>query len=1037
MITEGFNIFNASAGSGKTYQLTKNFLSLILAPKSRQKYRQMLAITFTNKAVGEMKQRILKSLHDFSMPQVPLGSRTMFEEIKIKFDYTPEKLKSLSKDTLKDILHNYAFFEVLTIDKFTHRIIRTFAKDLKIAQNFEVDLDTITLTDQAVSRVLNKAGKQQELTRLLIDFALEKIDDDKSWNIALDLNKMGKSLFVESHIHHLQNLMGKTTSDFINLQKILQAKITQNTTALKKHAQQILHIIDANGLEHGDFYSQYLPKFMLQILERGANIDFKAKWKQDIMSAQLYTKNSSANIQDTIENIRPKVSRLFEELRTIFYIQVFYSKSYKNIVPMTILNEISKEIKNIQEEQNTLTISNFNILISAEIKNQPVPFIYERLGERFRHYFIDEFQDTSKMQWENLVPLIANALEGENEQGEQGSLYLVGDVKQAIYRWRGGEAEQLLNLSFNKTNPFAIAPKVQLLDKNWRSHSKIIEFNNGFFMHAAAKLSNSVYQKLFEEGNQQMTNNKIGGFIEISFLEIDKEAEIHPQCIAILERINKIRAQGYDYSDICILVRDNKNGVLIADFLSNQSIPIISAEALLLNSNEVVIFLISLLQFINHPNEKECQFAILEYLAGQVENKHAFITEHMDRLASFLYEVYGFNLDAAGQMNTYDLLELAIQKFDLVPDSNAYVAFLMDEVHEMGIKENVSVFEFLHYWELKKEKLAIKAPETMNAVQIMTIHKSKGLEFPFVIFPFADSLINDKSKSNDVWVPVESNMFSGFDELMIKCYDDLQYYSNEANAVYQIETEKSELDDFNVLYVAMTRAVQGLFVLPTHKTGKSKDVKDSYATLLTDYLKTLGLWETTKMTYGMGELSKKQDSAEMTSTEYIPYIYTTKNNEALTIVPSNFHYWNQEEQQAIDKGNKLHKLMANVKFNTDVDNAIHALVKIGEITREEASGYEQILTQLVNHPQLQGLFQDFDQVMNEIDVLNIDGTLIRPDRVVVKNGKTTIIDYKTGKIFDSHKKQLENYAQVFSKMGYFVDQKVLIYIDDTIKPIFI
>ncbi len=268
-------------------------------------------------------------------------------------------------------------------------------------------------------------------------------------------------------------------------------------------------------------------------------------------------------------------------------------------MPLTVLNAIQQEIKTIESERDQIPISSFNTIISDEIRNQPAPYIYERLGEKYRHYFIDEFQDTSQMQWENLVPLISNALESEDEQGNMGTLLLVGDVKQAIYRWRGGRAEQFLNLINKETNPFVVEPHISSLETNYRSREELIKFNNTFFTVTSPFLGSPQYNLLFTDGNKQDFNDKVGGYVDLNFIKMPKENKDLEYCNEVLRSIKDARADKYNYADICILTRKRKHGIILADFLIEQNIPIISSETLLLKNNPKVNFLINLLKHIN------------------------------------------------------------------------------------------------------------------------------------------------------------------------------------------------------------------------------------------------------------------------------------------------------------------------------------------------------------------------------------------------------------------------------------------------------
>ncbi|WP_394974514.1 UvrD-helicase domain-containing protein [uncultured Croceitalea sp.] len=1034
LLSNAFKIYSASAGSGKTYQLTKAYLRLILSPFSKQKYRELLAITFTNKAVAEMKERILESLYAFSLDKKPKNKIALFKDMLYELQLTPDELSLKAEKVLKELLHNYAFFEISTIDKFTHKIIRTFARDLKISQGFDVVLDTDLLLEESVGRLLNRAGEDKILTKVLLDFSIEKIEDDKSWNIAYDLFEIGKLLFQENHSTHLKNISDNKIEDFVKLQKALKTKILKSKSIIKELANESLGLITKNELEFADFTRSSFPKFMQGIVENNSKIDFNATWKQNFDINPLYNKTSADSIKNKLDGLHPQFSNLFKGIKKHYYELSFLTNCYKNIVPLTVLNQIAKELVQLQKEKDVLPISEFNSIIAKEIKNQPVPFIYERLGEKYRHYFIDEFQDTSQMQWQNLIPLISNAIEGENEKGERGSLLLVGDAKQAIYRWRGGRAEQFLNLINLTTNPFALEPEVKNLSANWRSKKEIIDFNNSFFTYSAKRLNNLNYKKLFEEGNNQKPKKHDTGYVELLFTTKETQVIEDSYCEKTLEILQRVLHNGYNLKDVCILVRDNKKGTLLADFLTKKEIPLVSSDSLLLVNNSEISFLISILKYLNNSENNEAKYFILEYLFDDSkEYKHDFIIKNLESLPSLLNNVYGFEIAKVKNSSTYDILEQAIANFKLAGLSDAHLAQFMDEVFDFSQKEDSSIFSFLRFWERKKEKLSVKAPESLNAVQIMTVHKAKGLEFPVVIFPYADSKLIDH-RSGKLWIPVEEEFFEGFNELLINSNKELANYNSTTEEIYNNELSKLELDAYNVLYVAMTRAKNALFII-----SNIENKRDTYAELFIDYLKYLGNWNDMQLQYNFGSFDKNEDIKENNDGPHqsIPYTYTQKSDSSFNMVTKSSMLWDNERQEAIQKGNLIHKALSKIYTPDDITNVVASLVDNGDISSSDIPDVKEKLSQIVNHPQLSSYFKEDLIIYNEKELLTPDGLLFIPDRIVIENDKAILIDYKTGAKSETHKNQLKEYTSILEKMNYVVKDMIIVYINETVKPIFL
>ncbi|MFT7065092.1 MAG: ATP-dependent exoDNAse (exonuclease V) beta subunit [Sediminicola sp.] len=1039
MQNANYKIYNASAGSGKTYTLTKEYLKIILSSSSTRSFRQILAITFTNKAVNEMKQRILGSLYDFGETNSLKEASPMFLTISEELQMSAEDLQKKAKKTLKEILHNYAFFDVSTIDKFTHRLIRTFAKDLKLPQNFEVILDTTLLLDEAIVRLINKAGTNEELTKVLLEFALEKANEDKSWDISLDLANIGKLLFNENHSDHLKLIADKEIGDFLVLKKKIRSNIAKNEKELHSTAQKILEIINTNGLEFSDFKSGYFPKFTAKIADKNYVMDFKAGWKQNFDNDPLYTKTCPSATKAVLDSLHPQFSELFHSIKREALELLFHKNAYGNIVPLTVLNAIQQEVKALELERDQLPISSFNSIISKEIKNQPAPFIYERLGEKYRHYFIDEFQDTSELQWTNLIPLIGNALESEDLLGQKGSLLLVGDAKQAIYRWRGGKAEQFLNLINLEKNPFVLTPDTKNLPANYRSKEEVIKFNNDFFTVASPFLNNVAYNQLFIEGNKQEYNSKKGGLVTLGFVEESEDmTEEEHYCAHILKTIQEVKEKNFGLKDICILTRSRRHGIIVADFLMKEGIPIISSETLLLNSSPKVQFLIALLHYSNDPNNKEIVFEMLYFLSGEHGPNHSFIAEHLEKAGAFLKNEYDFDIKYLKQHSVYDGLEHAIKQFNLIDGSDAYITYLMDTVLEVEQKDGSSPHSFLAYWEKKKDRLSITAPESVNAIQVMTVHKSKGLEFPIVIFPFANEHLY-KEKDAKLWIPVDVDLFNGFGELLVNKKQEVVDYGETASLLYEEEQHKLELDAFNVLYVALTRAIEALYVLTKKDLKTNGEHKtDLYSGLFIHYLKEKGLWDNTKNTYSFGKLDfAEEDQNQVMEQQSVPYVLTFKDRPSFNLITTSGSLWESGAGVAMEQGNVLHQLLSYIKTESDIAQALNLMQRNGQILHQKIDYLEALLLQIVRHPELREFFHSDAIVWNERDIITQIGLILRPDRIVLQEKGVTIIDYKTGTKSTAHHGQVNEYASAMEAMNYTIHNKIIIYINDTITPEFI
>lgn len=1039
-----FTIYNASAGSGKTYTLVKEYLKILFQSNSPLKFRNVLAITFTNKAVSEMKERIIETLKQFSEVTILLEPNSMFQAICKELQISPEDLHKKSDKLLKTIVHNYAAFDISTIDGFTHKLIRTFAYDLKLPMNFEVELDQESLLNEAVDSLIAKAGSDKQLTNVLVDFAIEKADDDKSWDVSYDFNKIAKHLVNENDIPFIDTLKNKTLDDFTVLKKQLKDEFSLQELSIVEKAQQILTFIDQAGLEFKDFSGSYLPKHFKNLVDKNFHINFEAKWQEDLENKTLYPKRVSDDIAAIIEEIQPQIATVFYETKQAVFHHKFLKAYYKNITPLSVLNAINNELKALKIDQNKLLISEFNTIISNEIKNQPTPFIYERIGEKFNHYFIDEFQDTSVLQWENLKPLLENTLASEN-----GSAMLVGDAKQAIYRWRGGKAEQFINL-FNKTNvPFSIQQNVENLTENYRSFPEIVRFNNDFFKYLALNVfSNEDYSDLYNNANQNITKDS-NGYVELNFLDFEKEDDrdlIYPE--SVLKTINSCIENGFRLQNICVLVRKKKEGVAIANYLSQHHIPIVSSETLLINNSPEVKFINHVLGLLIQPKNNEIKIEVLNYLTTlfQIEDKHEFFINHINLNIRQLFkslEVFNIylNSDDLLELPIYDLAETIIRSFSLVNTSNAYIQFYLDVVLDFSQKKGSDISAFLEYFNKKKESLSIISPKGQNAVQIMTIHKSKGLEFPVVIFPFADLDIYRELDPKE-WLTVNEQKYHGFKYALLNYSKDFEHYSDQGKRVFNSHQSEQELDNINLLYVTLTRAIEQLYIISKKDLSSKGEVHEKrFSGMFINYLKHIGVWNDSQQTYQFGtpitsgiEKSRLTDSEINKTLIQQEFISTAKELHNIKLVTKSGFLWDTHQKDAIEKGNLIHSMMAEIKTKDDIEFVINDFIKASMISAEQASELKHTIMETIQHPKLVNYFSSTNTVYNERDIISKNGQILRPDRVVINaDNEAVIIDYKTGVEDKKHEQQLQTYQDVLADMKISVKKKILVYLNEEIK----
>ncbi len=1054
-----FQVYNASAGSGKTFTLVKEYLKIVLSTDNVFRFQHILAITFTNKAAAEMKERVLKNLQDFSEGNNNVMFTTLVDETGLE----DEVLQQRSKRVLDSVLQNYSAFNITTIDSFTHRIIRSFAFDLGLSLNFDVEMDAGLLLDEAVDVLISKIGDDKHLTQVLIDYSLDKTDDDKSWDISRDLKEFSRILLNENHVNHLKLLEGKTVEDYTKLKKHLKKEINKTENKFIEIGKQGLDLINRNNIEHNNFSNSDLPNFFKKLINikylKFDSLKFEGRLYNSIQSEVFYSKSNKKISQDTkdvIDEYKFRFIDLYNLAKNIY--DENYSRYIlndlvlKSLIPLAVLKHINTSLTEIKEQNNIRLNAEFNQLISDKIKDEPAPFIYERIGEKFRYYFIDEMQDTSELQWQNLIPLIENSLTSETVDGQKGSLMLVGDAKQAIYRWRGGKAEQFIDLSQQSQSlPFSIKKEVKNLETNHRSYSQIIDFNNQFFTHVSGFLGNEKYKELYVTGNHQEKTEKKGGFVQLSFLDIDKddlEKEFaYPK--EVLKIIQNLDPE-FKRNDVCVLVRTKKQGIAVSDYLTENKVPIVSSETLLLKNNESVDFVINILLSIHNPVNKEAIANFLYLLSEKLGlgNKiHQFLIERIDLTSDELFKtlhVFGFNFSLKEFISLpfYESIEYILRSFNLLNGPNAFIQAFLDFVLEYEQKRGLGLNDFLEHWERKKESLSIAIPDGQDAIKIMTIHKSKGLEFPVVIFPYDLNIY--KETNPKIWYDdLNSEEFLGFETALIDYSKKVGYISEYGEQLFLDRKEEIQLDNLNLLYVALTRAEEQLYVV-TKKQPKEKELSDvtTYSDLFIDFLRSRNdeqQWSDEQSIFNFGNPDKVSKQHSGFKEEFVirqeKFISSSWKNQNISIVANSSTLWGTEQGEAIAYGNLIHEILSKIKTKNDIDEIIEQYKLEGMLNKDNAAAIKDVIILIVEHPLLKTYYIGTQIVLNEQEIVTTDNRIQIPDRIQIIDDKVIIIDYKTGVSKQHHHTQLVNYAKVLEEMNFKVDKKLLVYINAKVNVI--
>ncbi len=1048
-----FSLYDASAGSGKTYTLVKEYLKIILLSNKNDAYRNILAITFTNKAVHEMKSRVVESLSEFAQETPSKKALQLMQHISAETHLSSHDIHNKSKSIIKNLIHNYAAFDISTIDKFTLKVIRAFAHDLNLPITFETTTDTENLLSEAVDTLISRAGNDddEDLTKLLVDFTMEKTDEDKSWDISREIMETGRLILNENNREEITHFNSKSIAEFVEIKNKLTEICKQTESETVELASEVLMLLEKNGVDLNSFPYGTFPKHLNFIITK----DAKANNHRFLNFEDIKIKKDAKD-EAIIESVIPNLLEILKSIYSKFEKKNFYEAFLKNITPLSLLNTVSNELTKIQKDQNVLSIAEFNTLIYEQIQNQPAPFIYERLGEKYRHFFIDEFQDTSEMQWQNLIPLIDNALSSEDLNGERGSLLIVGDPKQSIYRWRGGKAEQFIELSKDK-NPFNNPDKIQFsLDTNYRSYSEVIDFNNDFFQFVSKEFENEDYNALYRNYSRQKSNDKKGGCVSITFLpKIQKEAvpfedgeeenldknELYLE--ATLTKINEVKANGFKNKDIVILTRKKSQGIAVATHLTENGIPILSSESLMIGASSEVKCVIHILRYLKNNNDIEAKANFLYYLSIHLQDNlpiHDFILQGMEQKKESDFQQWllqfglDFSFENSRKKSLYEATENIITKMIPIQKRNAYLHYFLDIVLERDIKNQAGISDFLQYWDKNGEKFSIPSPEGTDAVRIMTIHKSKGLEFPVVIFPFAEEDFS-KGPRQKIWLNADEELI-GLPKALVEKSSKVEGYGAEAAETYKQKKQEDLLDTINVLYVAMTRAEEQLHVLSTMNLKDDGSLPWNSSSFFVEFLQSKGFDEN-KFYYEFGQSHKVsfEEKAE-NQTAKIPQLHTNLNPNSIKIAQRESVMWNTKQQKAIEFGNVIHEILSFITSKNDIDSALAKALENGLIIPNQEETVRATIAAIVNHEDLLDYFSEHNKVMNEQTIIQKEGQIMKPDRMAISNDNSVfLLDYKTGLHLPKHQLQLENYQKTIENMGFKVAKKALIYIGEAIEVV--
>ena len=1040
-------------GSGKTFTLAVEYIKLlILNPRA---YRNILAVTFTNKATTEMKERILSQLYGIWINDK--SSKAYLEKITEELGMPKEQIRMAAGKALHLMIHDYSRFRVETIDSFFQSVMRNLARELELGANLTIELNNMEVLSDAVDSMIERLNRQSPVLYWLLEYIEERIADDKRWNVSGEIKNFGRNIFDEGYIEKGDGLRRKLQDkDCIkNYRRTLQAIETEALEQMKGFADQFFGILESNGLAIDNLankskgVSSYFSKLQMGKLDDSLR---NATVEKHLASPENWSPKSSPRRNAITELAAAELIPLLqtaEEFRNKNNMLVNSCQlSLRYINNVRLLANIDEEVRRLNYENNRFLLSDTNVLLHNLVHDGDSSFVFEKIGTTIRNVMIDEFQDTSRMQWDNFRLLLLEGL----SQGENS--LIVGDVKQSIYRWRNGDWG-ILNGLKDHIESFPI--NVKILTTNRRSAGNIIEFNNKVFT-AACHTLNDIYKS--EQGEeckdlkeayvdvcQEKDKDPDEGYVKVTFLtEKEEMAYVEDTLQQLANETQLLVTAGIQLKDIAILVRKNKTIPLVADYFDkNTPYKIVSDEAFQLNASLAICMIMDGLRYLSNPENRiaKAQLAAAyqnEILKNNIDLNTLLLNDIDEYLpVSFIEQQKKLRL-----MPLYELMEKLFGLFEMsrIKQQDAYLCAFFDAVVEYLQNNSSEMSAFIAFWEETLSQKTIPSGE-VEGIRIISIHKSKGLEYHTVLLPFCDwNMEKERSLTHLIWCTPKVAPFNNLDIVPVN------YSTAMQQSIYREEylNERLQLwvDNLNLLYVAFTRAKKNLIIW-----GKD-GLKGTVSELLQQAMGQISIpqhehdsshleksednTDTDNIAYEMGTLYLSEEKRTdgiiknklLMNPEKIPlHLESLESNIEFKQSNRSAEFIRGEEETGeryIRQGQLLHNLFSVIRTQDDIPSAIERLRFEGIIESAEQERQIKKLTEwALNHPLVKEWYSGNWELYNECAIIYKEkGELQtrRPDRVMMKDGKVVVVDFKFGKKRTDYNKQVRDYMNLLSDMGY-------------------
>ena len=1067
---QALTVYKASAGSGKTFTLASEYITLVV--KNPQDYRSILAVTFTNKATQEMKTRILSQLYGIahSLPD----SEAYYEQVRMKTGFSEQTIRENAAKALSLLTHHYNEFRVQTIDAFFQSVLRNLARELNLTANLRVDLNDEQVEAQAVDELINSLEEGEEVLNWIRDYIDKNIEDDKGWNVISQIKDFGKNIFKDFYKDHKTELDNRFSDEsfFNDFITDLRKRRTRILNRLNEHAKQMYKKIRDANLDNPNLFNRGangLLSHIIKLTKGTPSNDITPQYVQSCIDSADKWPASKCPAKERAAIIELASASLCSDLKILNDYRINDWREYqscnltlKHLSQLRLLHAISEAVDEINKDTNRFMLSNTQSLLCTLMKDSDTPFVFEKMGAYLKHIMIDEFQDTSTIQWNNFRKLLDNCM----AQVDSHNL-IVGDVKQSIYRWRQGDWKLLNNIEHEFTKEQI---KIEPLDTNYRSEENIIRFNNAFFKQAVLQTVKELESEeiqgatelveAYKEIEQKPRKDNGKGCVRIKLFRYDsKNASDYKQKILneLIENIRQLLDQGYKQKDIAILARSKTVIPDIVDSFQNidKDVSLVSDEAFRLDASLAVNVIIEALRLLTHPHDKLTESKLVKLYQQQViktgkDFNDLFVGENSTELKSFLPSGYIDKFESLSRLSLIDLVDEIYSLFSLdsLEGQSAYVCTFYDTLNEYLRDHPADIDDFIEEWEDTLSSNTIQSDE-VDGIRLITIHKSKGLEYDNVLIPFCDWEL-EKTNGITIWCSGDDKE-KPYGELPLIPVD---YSSKMLGTVFEDDYKEEHLqntvDNMNLLYVAFTRAGKNLFI--TGKKYKERTKGKSERSHIIQYIieelaKELpgaiidDAGDNGPISFEFGTLSNCEERVEKEKTTENPFELSPKIHKLKIETfphPVSFRQSNKSHdfikgedidpsdvRRYIKVGNVLHQLFSTILTEADIEPRLKELEQAGIIYNDDITSRElqNKISCALSNEKVKNWFSPRWKLFNECTILDYDketGDVYehRPDRVMTDGKEMIVVDFKFGKPRDEYHEQVQRYMRLLMRMGY-------------------